>query len=963
MKISFRQGIISHQSGGSPFYLNQSGSVSIMASNKPLLMTIAHKKSNYTYSEDFQVDSAWVGPFLPNKRYWLYFDFNPMTFQRTFGITDIEPIVQSVSPGLTDIHILSAVSGAAGVGHVTVTGEYQFQTGRPMVIYGSTTNDGTYTVSGTTYNSLDNYTVITFNESLPDSGSSGFITLNRDSAGKPLRISGRHWFDTASTTMKVYNGSTWLETIRIFACSVVNSNNIVSMSMNAGSFVGTQVGNTSVGRSGRIVFSEDGSALIRDDGTFYTSEDQFIINGSKSDAFRLESSVARVQSYNEPNIAAYTVVSLVGSGKAKTAEYNDVSETIVAILTEDMTSNSVSTIVFDGVVTNSNWNWLDSDIGKPLWVGDIDNSNSHNNNLTKIDPHVVDPVRYRIGKVPVARILSSDSIIFSQGLGGKGDRGPVGSITDIPKATNIEVGGVLLSRPAADSNYPIVVGDNDIRLSDSRHPLPHTHNSLDITLNPISGLNSTTIDGALTELNNTKLSTSGGTIVGTLTIQTAPQSPYNVVNKLYVDGLVSGLIWVDPVCLINLISDNIQSPPTSPEISDTYIIPYAPSGAWSAIQQNHAVMWDGTVWVDLGHVSTLDAVNQVRLGIAMSSPTQPSGTFSNNKNNIALFDSAGVFVGFQIPIKNNAFYVCSDLSMHAFNQFAYDGISKWVLFGGTKAIQVDNTTIIQTGNVLSVKQYEDGGQVNASLWRGMIPSDLSQIYSNISHVHSASNTTSSQYQPNQYWGVPVDSSSISLTSSDVQSALLELVDKKASKTPKYSLISDLPDPYDTGGMLAYVDDTSSVYYASYGDWVELARADHTHTIPYDITFYIAGPAAIYTNKTIGVFVSPRYITVTASPSPSLQIDNVFVRALTAPSSDVTFNIVLNETTVVGTIVVSSGWQVQTNNNPITQTFTLHPRDRLSIVTTSIGESNISDVAITIVGCSPLSTCPTTYMLV
>mgnify|MGYP001823110434 FL=1 len=65
MKINFRQGVVSYQTGG--FLQVNGGNVDILASNRSVTVTIAHRDTNYTHSEDNYVASAWVGPFtLPN---------------------------------------------------------------------------------------------------------------------------------------------------------------------------------------------------------------------------------------------------------------------------------------------------------------------------------------------------------------------------------------------------------------------------------------------------------------------------------------------------------------------------------------------------------------------------------------------------------------------------------------------------------------------------------------------------------------------------------------------------------------------------------------------------------------------------------------------------------------------------------------------------------------------------------
>ena len=121
MRINFRQGVASHQVGG---FLQVAGSaVNILAADRPVTVTVAHKTTNYTHSEDNSVTDAWVGPFTETN-YWLYWDFNPLTFVRTFAHTTIQPIAQSVEPGNGNSTIVGVIPGDAGIGGFIVDGYF-----------------------------------------------------------------------------------------------------------------------------------------------------------------------------------------------------------------------------------------------------------------------------------------------------------------------------------------------------------------------------------------------------------------------------------------------------------------------------------------------------------------------------------------------------------------------------------------------------------------------------------------------------------------------------------------------------------------------------------------------------------------------------------------------------------------------------------------------------------------------
>jgi len=63
-----------------------------------MTVTIAHQGTNYVHSEDNSVFDAWSGPFDVGTTYWLYWNFSLLTFERTFGVTTLEPVYQATAP-------------------------------------------------------------------------------------------------------------------------------------------------------------------------------------------------------------------------------------------------------------------------------------------------------------------------------------------------------------------------------------------------------------------------------------------------------------------------------------------------------------------------------------------------------------------------------------------------------------------------------------------------------------------------------------------------------------------------------------------------------------------------------------------------------------------------------------------------------------------------------------------------
>lgn len=135
-----------------------------------------------------------------------------------------------------------------------------------------------------------------------------------------------------------------------------------------------------------------------------------------------------------------------------------------------------------------------------------------------------------------------------------------------------------------------------------------------------------------TQLGN-KLSTSGGTLSGNLIMQsgnyiTLNSSPINgtdAANKAYVDGISTGLVWKNPVNLVNLVG-SATSPVGSPVDLDAYIIDTGgATGAWSSFAAGDVVQWTNSSW---NKVRTLTVGD--RYGVAFYNETTPTQVGSLN---------------------------------------------------------------------------------------------------------------------------------------------------------------------------------------------------------------------------------------------------------------------------------------------------------------------------------------------
>lgn len=86
MHLNFRQGVVSGQRAGNGDFTYLQilpNSVSIQATNTPLVLNIAHGQSNYLVTIEQTIQNAWPAfgtPTFPaGTNYWLYVDVNPVT--------------------------------------------------------------------------------------------------------------------------------------------------------------------------------------------------------------------------------------------------------------------------------------------------------------------------------------------------------------------------------------------------------------------------------------------------------------------------------------------------------------------------------------------------------------------------------------------------------------------------------------------------------------------------------------------------------------------------------------------------------------------------------------------------------------------------------------------------------------------------------------------------------------------
>lgn len=318
-------------------------------------------------------------------------------------------------------------------------------------------------------------------------------------------VSDQHWFDSSSSTMKVWNGSAgrWVNKIRVFAARLSSGSVLMSVSVNAPAFEGTQVGsfiNTPI-MAGYLVYDTEGKALRKGSGKFFTTEDVGITGITSSSRVRLGSIVKEAES--TANMSNNTVVVFSDFDKISPATPNDfLSTKQFGIIEEDVVTGSYVNVVTSGVITSVDWDWTTAGVNAPLYVGP---GGTLSTNPTA---PALAPIAIVTGKNSIQLgTLSVDVTV-------------TGSTVSVMSPTVQGTG--RLSLAAATPADPVVVGDNDPRMTNARTPLAHAHAIADVTNLQLF------LDG--------KVSLSGGTMTGALTLNADPVGLLDAATKQYVDA-------------------------------------------------------------------------------------------------------------------------------------------------------------------------------------------------------------------------------------------------------------------------------------------------------------------------------------------------------------------------------------------------------------------------------------------
>jgi len=329
----------------------------------------------------------------------------------------------------------------------------------------------------------------------------------------------QHWFDSVSTTMFVYSSGAWNARVRVFSAMFNGVNVFTSMSggLLQYPFAGSQVSlGTETNFSGRIVFDGTGAVVTKTSTELFTTEDQFFAEGSDISAVRLESNVHQATTYE--TIGAYNIVKYMSDGRIQLAAYNDIGDTVVGVVPEATLQGNIGTVIVQGSIKNISWTW--TTVNAPLWIND-------SGELTETDLSISDPSGHPVKHVPVGRVISSNEIIFEQGLGGIGRQGPQGD-------AGLDGGSAWGTIAGTLSDQTDLQTELNAKADNS-----HTQAATTVTVTAAGNISSANVQAALEELDTEKLAVTGGTLTGSLILDGDPSVALGAATKQYVDNSTS----------------------------------------------------------------------------------------------------------------------------------------------------------------------------------------------------------------------------------------------------------------------------------------------------------------------------------------------------------------------------------------------------------------------------------------
>lgn len=176
-----------------------------------------------------------------------------------------------------------------------------------------------------------------------------------------------HWFDNASTRMRVFQKPDparpgyWIDKIRVFAGWIDQSAIIHQYDP------GSQVGITGTFAGGHIIFGQNNVPLRQQDNTFATTGTNLQIQYTSGQNVQFDAALIFAKAFEE--IPEYHLVSFLPYKQIRLASNISTDTTVSGILTQNLAVEEVGQVVTNGIVRNEQWNFSIDQINKPLFCG------------------------------------------------------------------------------------------------------------------------------------------------------------------------------------------------------------------------------------------------------------------------------------------------------------------------------------------------------------------------------------------------------------------------------------------------------------------------------------------------------------------------------------------------------------------------------------------------------------------